>query len=490
MAAVPILIIQQALFLLVILALRAVLPHLARWRHIMLLWYVALVRLAIPLPLPDPFGLFTRPSAPVRYVPHATPTSTLAQAGSDWLETSAGRAALCAWMAVAIVLLACHFASLRHWKRTHAQIGPVDDPDILSCADSYWRSPKHSCVIRARLLLARMGGKAGPHPRGTDARRAPRTVDAGVTQGVRLAWSEDVDAPVVFGCAHPVVLMPLHIAALDSQAKRQALEHELTHVRRQDPLFKLAFTCVCCLFWFNPLVWGARRLAFRDVELACDEEMTRFGSQGERRAYANLLLGFAQRTPRGVYRTWVSHFSSGPAAFLFMRIKSLKTAVVESGMPSLAVCALASCLALLASTTGPASGQNPWVVKTEVGSVTLPQAWQEKVEVSILRTANGSELAFIYPLGDSTQPILGFGSLDEHPEMGSDSGTTLVAVTSHNGYPCALWRFDHRVTEEASAKQAASNQLVRTEEPTVDDGLDMDSLDFLKREVVPTFCAE
>lgn len=486
MAGIPILVIQQTMFLLAVLAFRAVLPRFAHWRHIMLLWYVAVVRLAIPFPLPDPFGLLNHPSAPASYVPQATPTSNLAQAGSDWLETDAGRAALCIWMAIAVALLACQAASLFHWKRTHAQLCPVDDPDILACADAYWHSPKHSFANRTKLLLGKLFGITDARtPSGSAERRTPS--GACSVHGVRLMWSDNVATPVVFGCTQPVVLIPPDIMRYDHQTKRYAIEHELTHIRRQDPLFKLVFTCVCCLFWFNPLVWVARRLAFRDVELACDEEVTRFGSHGERRAYAELLLGFAQPWRRGMCRTWVSHFSTGHAAFLAMRLKALKTTLTESGMPSLAVCAMAACLALTVSATGPASNDNPWVVKTELGSVTLPQAWWGKVEVSVLRTTSGSEVAFVYPLGEPSRPILGFGSLDESLVDGTGSDSMLVAVTSHNGYSCALWSFDHSASEGVAV---GSNQPGSTQKIAAADGLDVNSLGFLKRVVAPTFCAE
>ncbi len=489
MAGIPILMIQQTMLLVAALALRALLPRVAHWRHIMLVWYVVLLRLAFPFPLPDPLGPICHPSAPASYVPQATPTSSFALACADWFETDAGRAALCIWAAVAVTLLVYQAASLCRWKRSHTQLGPVDDPDILACAASYWHSPKHSPATRAKLLLGKLLGDAGPLPQSKRSRRKACAPDAGAAQGVRLMWCEGVTAPVVFGCAHPVVLIPPDIAHCSRQAKCHAIEHELTHVRRQDAFFKLAFTCVCCLLWFNPLVWIARRLALRDTELACDEEVTRFGSQGERRAYAELLLKFAQPTSCGMCQTWVSHFSSGHAAFLAVRLKALKATMVESGMSSLIVCAMASCLALAVCATGPASNNNPWVVKTELGSITLPQAWWGQVEVSVLRTANGTEVAFVYPLGEPSRPILGFGSLDELPGDDADSATTLVAVTSYNGYSCALWGYACGTSGQA-AGQPGSNKLVNSIQAAVTGGSDMDSLGFLKRTVVPTFCAE
>lgn len=489
MAGIPILVIQQTMFLLAVLAFRAVLPRFAHWRHIMLLWYVAVMRLAIPFPLPDPFGLLNHPSAPASYVPRATPTSNLAQAGSDWLETDAGRAALCVWAAIAVALLACQAASLFHWKRTHAQLSPVDDPDILACADSYWHNPRHSLAARTRLFLGRLLGITDAHIQNASAERKTPNTGACPMRGVRIMWSCDVTAPVVFGCTQPVVLVPLDIERYGRQAIHHAIEHELTHIRRQDPLFKLVFTCICCLFWFNPLMWVARSLAFRDIELTCDEEVTRFGSRDEKRAYAELLLGFAQPRHPGICRTWISHFSSGHAAFLAKRFKALKSTITESGMPSLAACAMAACLALTVSATGPASNDNPWVVKTELGSISLPQAWWGKVEVSILRTTNGSEVAFVYPLGEPSRPILGFGSLDERPEGNASADGMLVAVTSHNGYSCALWGFGSGASGETTG-QIGSNQLVESTQMAAADGSDVNSLGFLKRVVAPTFCAE
>ena len=73
------LLIQDTFFLLVILLARAVLIGRVQYRHIMLLWYAALIRLLLPFPLSLPADLIAFQSNQGTFVPHETPAHSLAQ---------------------------------------------------------------------------------------------------------------------------------------------------------------------------------------------------------------------------------------------------------------------------------------------------------------------------------------------------------------------------------------------------------------------------
>lgn len=53
---------------------------------------------------------------------------------------------------------------------------------------------------------------------------------------------------------------------------------------------KLLAVFVCCIHWFNPLVWLMYILLNRDVELACDESVVRRKGVSEKSVYANVLI--------------------------------------------------------------------------------------------------------------------------------------------------------------------------------------------------------
>ncbi len=46
--------------------------------------------------------------------------------------------------------------------------------------------------------------------------------------------------------------------------------HELSHFKHFDNQILLFSTCMCCLFWYNPLLWCVRKMLREDLELLCD----------------------------------------------------------------------------------------------------------------------------------------------------------------------------------------------------------------------------
>ena len=69
------------------------------------------------------------------------------------------------------------------------------------------------------------------------------------------------------------------------------LLHEFAHIRRHDLPITVLAQLVCALYWPNPAVWAARRMA-RVREQACDETVLRAGA--DRLRYAENLLAIAR----------------------------------------------------------------------------------------------------------------------------------------------------------------------------------------------------
>lgn len=96
--------------------------------------------------------------------------------------------------------------------------------------------------------------------------------------------------PMVVGVFRPRVILPADFRSRFRRPQRRlVLAHELTHIRRRDPLWNLVAATFQCLLWFNPLVhWAASRFR-RDQELACDAAVLESRS-GAKREYAGALL--------------------------------------------------------------------------------------------------------------------------------------------------------------------------------------------------------
>ena len=104
--------------------------------------------------------------------------------------------------------------------------------------------------------------------------------------------------PVAAGVWRTIVFVPTSWNEWSVSARRMALDHELTHHWRNDPLRRWVAELACAVNWFNPLVpWIARRLAMQ-CEFACDAAVLRGGVDA--RAYARLLCDCAEeRIPCG-----------------------------------------------------------------------------------------------------------------------------------------------------------------------------------------------
>ncbi len=97
-----------------------------------------------------------------------------------------------------------------------------------------------------------------------------------------------LDSPMTMGTMYgPVVFLP------EGDVDPLAVRHELTHLRRGDLDERHKLFWACALYWFDPLVWYMARVAGRDMEAACDAQVTAGMSPAEKRAYGELLLSAA-----------------------------------------------------------------------------------------------------------------------------------------------------------------------------------------------------
>lgn len=116
-------------------------------------------------------------------------------------------------------------------------------------------------------------------------------------------------SPLVTGLKRPVILLPEWFEAdYSPREQRDALTHELMHVKRGDLFALQAAQIVLALQWFNPLAYLSIR-AFRiDQEAACDADVLRAGtssafSYGRTLVKAARLAGPADSAFRGANLT-------------------------------------------------------------------------------------------------------------------------------------------------------------------------------------------
>ncbi|MEJ2145147.1 MAG: M56 family metallopeptidase [Acidobacteriota bacterium] len=120
------------------------------------------------------------------------------------------------------------------------------------------------------------------------ASRAARTAGLRAAPDVRI--SSSVPTPAVVGVLRPAVLVPKdHASVLRPEDVRNALLHEMCHIKRRDLLVQRAALLLHLLYWFNPLLWVVRRRIRHLTEMSCDARVVRL-LRGETDSYRATIL--------------------------------------------------------------------------------------------------------------------------------------------------------------------------------------------------------
>ena len=96
----------------------------------------------------------------------------------------------------------------------------------------------------------------------------------------------------LIGVFRPWIALP--VTAEPGEAEN-ILDHEICHFKGGDHLFALLRLFCCALHWFNPLVWLGANLCRADMEMRCDERVTRGMDDAQKRDYAAVLVKAAAR---------------------------------------------------------------------------------------------------------------------------------------------------------------------------------------------------
>lgn len=253
-----------AAFVLAIAAFRAaVLRRLPKGTFVAL-WWLAALRLLLPVELASRFSVYTllealgsRAEAPalpapsaVSAAPAAAPPVLIVPARPAEAPPAPFPLWTALWLAVGLLLAAWFLIRYVRWRRRFREALPADGPGL-----------------EARFRLRRR---------------------------VRVRVTDQIDAPLTYGLLRPVILLPRSLDLSDRETLACVLAHEEAHIRRLDGLLKLALTAVLCLHWFNPAVWLLYVLGNRDMELRCDEAAVLALGEDSRERYALALLRLAE----------------------------------------------------------------------------------------------------------------------------------------------------------------------------------------------------
>ena len=197
--------------------------------------------------------------------------------------------------------------------------------------------------LRARRALVRLVRSSRP----VTEEAVPETLRhcrelLGLRQQVAVRTSAAVASPLVTGLVHPVILLPE--TALEPQALKCLLLHELDHVRRSDLWVRLCSMAALVIHWYNPLFHMLDRTVREVGEERCDEDVAVLLDRRERLRYGRILLQMAAGNP-GQAGPWALCLTSREA--LERRLKKLLDTTPMKGrkrlLALLAAVAVLSC---------------------------------------------------------------------------------------------------------------------------------------------------
>lgn len=113
-------------------------------------------------------------------------------------------------------------------------------------------------------------------------------LQAGVARKIRLAESDEIVDPGLWGVLRPTIVTPKGLMErLDDRELETLLLHELVHARSHDNLIGSLQRILCGVFWFHPLVWRMDRWKREETEIRCDRRVIELG--GDPAAYLQCI---------------------------------------------------------------------------------------------------------------------------------------------------------------------------------------------------------
>ncbi len=233
---------------LLVLLIRKVkfIPH----RVSVFLWTIPFIRMIIPFGLSSPYSLMTLISR------LTTKTVTVFQPADDLVFSTTN-----------IIMAANGYFPITYKVNVLSR--------VFEIAGLFWLIGSSTIIITLAILYI-----ATKHEI-----KDSRILD----QNVYL--SEKIESPAVYGIIKPKIILPTSMSDTDME---YVLQHEKTHIKRCDNLWRIIGFILTAIHWFNPLSWLFLKVFLADLELACDERAVSKYNDEERKEYARTLLNCAQ----------------------------------------------------------------------------------------------------------------------------------------------------------------------------------------------------
>src|SRR6266480_1866008 len=177
--------------------------------------------------------------------------------------------------------------AVTHWHFSTFQI----IAEILGVAILAGIAARFVILTLGLLKLRQFRRASSPNSLSAESAAALEQMRAQLRARAEFRLSTDVDSPVTFGLAAPVILLPERFLAMNAQSQAAIACHELLHVRRHDWAHHLAEETIGAALWFHPAIaWLIARIRLAREQVV-DLDVLRLTNA--RKPYLEALLEFA-----------------------------------------------------------------------------------------------------------------------------------------------------------------------------------------------------
>jgi len=241
-----------------------------RWRHA--LWFLVVLRLALPWTLPSALSVFNLLKSN-----HPRAVATTSQK-----DLESGQAATAELATAGNVQLT---AAPRRWFT-------LREPWVWAAVWAAGAGSLGGCLWATHHRLSRRVTSCRPL---VDEKVLTLLEDCKQAMGLRVPVSvvetNAVSSPSLFGFVRPRLLLPTGLTqSFTLEELRFVLLHELGHIKRQDILLGWVMTLLQIVHWFNPLVWLAFYRMRAERELACDALALSYAREEDNQRYGRTMI--------------------------------------------------------------------------------------------------------------------------------------------------------------------------------------------------------
>lgn len=143
----------------------------------------------------------------------------------------------------------------------------------------------------------------------------------------KLLIFPETDTPFAMGIIKSKIILPSE--EFSEKEIEYILRHEVTHIKRKDILIKFLLMIFRCVNWFDPFAYVLVKDAYGDMEITCDEAVSKDFDADEREKYSKTILKGISKAKYPVVTTYLSPSASLTKKRIdaVMTVKALSSAI-------------------------------------------------------------------------------------------------------------------------------------------------------------------